>query len=70
MANGISRRSVYEAMRGATSRDGVLDLWQMARDIADDVESWGEDDFMSPQPSNEEDGTPPPPRHWQMVERK
>ena len=70
MANGISRRSVLEAMRGATSRDGILDLWKMVEDIADDVESWGEDDFMSPQPSNEDEGTPPPPRYWLVVEQK
>lgn len=47
MANGISRASVWEAMRLATSRDGILDLWQLASELADDVESWGEQDFFS-----------------------
>lgn len=68
MANGVSRRSVYEALKAATT-DGTLDLWRLAFHLADDVESWGEDDFFSEQPSNEDDGTPPPPRYWFVTER-
>jgi hypothetical protein len=48
VANGISRHRLYEHLCNATSRDGILDLWVLAKDLADDTESYGEDDFFSP----------------------
>jgi hypothetical protein len=69
MANGISRRSVHEALEGAIDRDGTLDLWALAHTIADDVENWGEDDFFSEQSSNADEGEPPPPRYWLCLQK-
>lgn len=63
MANGISRRSFYEALSAATDKDGRLDLWDAARRMADDVESWGEDDFDH----EREPGDEAPHRFWRLT---
>lgn len=63
MANGISRRSFYEALRAATDDTGRLDLWRAASLLADDVESWGEPDFDS----HREPGDEAPHRFWRLT---
>lgn len=65
MANGISRRSVHEALQQATDRDGNLDLWEFARVLADDVESWGESDFFA----GSEDGETSVHRYFHILPR-
>lgn len=51
MGNGISRRSVYEAITQSvvkgTDDKNYLDVWKLAENLANDTESYGEKDFSS-----------------------